>query len=101
MAPGCPSYYSSTGTKRTRFSFDSREEELLNQALSLSLKSEKDDKEKYIVNSLQDVKHKLNLISLPKNWLFWFSSHNFIRFILPKMINLNISVAVYLEINIH
>ena len=69
--------------------------------MSLSLKSEKDDKEKYIVNTLQDVKDKLNLLSLPNNWLFWFSSHNCIRFILPKMVNLNISVDVYLEINIH
>ena len=41
LLPGCPSYYSSTPStriKRTRFSYDSKEEDLLNQATNLSLR---------------------------------------------------------------
>ena len=82
LLPGCPSYYSlTTGAKRARFSFDSKEEELLNQALSLSLKSESEEQEKYLVKSLQDLKDKLKLLSLPSNWLVWFPSDSCVRFI--------------------
>ena len=38
--PGFPPYYSQCPTKRSRLSLDSKEDEFLNQALSLSLKSD-------------------------------------------------------------
>ena len=38
LLPGCPSYYSTTSkTKRTRLSYDSKEEELLNRTIQMSL----------------------------------------------------------------
>ena len=45
MLPGCSSYYSSTSTtKRTRLSYDAKEEELMNQTLQLSLLYESEEK---------------------------------------------------------
>ena len=40
LLPGCPAYYSSSATKRSRLSFESKDDELLNQALNVSLSSE-------------------------------------------------------------
>ena len=61
LLPGCSSYYSSTSTtKRTRLSYDAKEEELMNQTLQLSLLSESEEKHKYIIRNLQDLKAKLN-----------------------------------------
>ena len=37
---GCPAYYSTKSTKRTRLSYDAKEENLMNQTLQLSLRSE-------------------------------------------------------------
>ena len=66
--PGCPSYYSSKSTsKRTRLSFETKEEEMMNQALQMSLITESEEKEKYKISNLQDLKDKLCLISLPHN----------------------------------
>ena len=55
LLPGCPSYYSSTpstGHKRTRFSYDSKEEDLLNQATNLNLRSEYAEMEKFRVGCI-------------------------------------------------
>ena len=48
--------------------------------------------------ALQDLKDKLTLISLPNNWLVWYRD-NLTTFILPSLIERNISVDLYLEIN--
>ena len=46
--PSCPSYYSSKSTsKRTRLSFETKEEEMMNQTLQMSLITESEEKEKY------------------------------------------------------
>ena len=99
LLPGCPSYYSTTTkTKRTRLSYKSKEEELLNRTIQISLTSKPEETVKYKVNTLQDVKYKLTLISLPNNWLVWYRD-NLTTFILPSLIEQNISVDLYLEIN--
>ena len=73
LLPGCPSYYSSTpspsiGTKRTRFSFDSKEDDLLNQATYLSLRSKDEEKEKFSVDCMQQLRNKLSLVTLLTGW---------------------------------
>ena len=60
---GCPAYYSTKPNKRNRLSYNAKEEDLMNQTLQLSLRSESQEKEKFVVNSLQDLKDKLTLIS--------------------------------------
>ena len=70
LLPGCPSYYSPTSrTKRIRLSYDSKEEELLNRTIQMSLVTETEEIDKYKITILQDLKDKLTLISLPNNWL--------------------------------
>lgn len=100
LLPGCPSYYSSTSTrKRTRLSYESKEKEMLNQTIQLSLKSESEAKHKFIIRNLQDLKAKLNYIVLPDNWLVWHTVNSSTRFILPRLVEKTISVDLYLEIN--
>ena len=47
--PGCPSYYSQSAAKRSRRSLDSKDDEFLNQALTLSLRSDPEEKERFKV----------------------------------------------------
>ena len=75
-----------------------KEEELLNKTIQMSLISETDETFKYKINTRQDLKDKLTLISLPNNWLVWYRD-NLTTFILPSLIERNISVDLYLEIN--
>ena len=98
--PGCPFYYSSTSTtKRTRLSFESKEEEFINQTIQLSLLSDSEEKKKYMITNLRDLKDKLFLINLQNNWLVWYRDDTTITFIHPNMVERSISVNLYLEIN--
>ena len=99
LLPGCPAYYSTKPTKRTRLSYDAKEGDFMNQTLQLSLRSESEAREKFVINSLLDLKDKLTLISLPNSWLVWFRNENNVTFVLAKMAARNISVDLYLEIN--
>ena len=95
--PGCPSYYSQSTTKRRRLSFDSKEDEQLQQAVALSLTSQTEEKEKYLIHSFQDLKVKLTCISLP-NWSLWFPNEQSLIFMRPHLLNSNILVDVYLKV---
>ena len=54
LLPGCPSYYSSTSTtKRTRLSYESKEEQMFNQAVQLSLKSDNENILKYTIGVIE------------------------------------------------
>ena len=82
LLPGCPYYYSSTPSarnKNTRLSY-SKEEDLLNQATSLSLRSECEEMEKFCVGCIQEIRVKLALITIPTNWLVWVPTDNCVRF---------------------
>ena len=99
LLTGCPSYYSTISkTKRTRLSYESKEEELLNRTIQMSLTSETEETVKYKVNTLQDVKDKLTHISLPNNRLVWYRD-NISTFILHSLNKQNISVDLHIEIN--
>ena len=71
---------------------------MLNKTIQMSLISETEETYKYKINTLQDLKDKLTLISLPNNWLVWYRD-DLTTFILPSLIERNISVDLYLEIN--
>ena len=76
-----------------------KEEDLLNQATSLSMRSESEEMEKFRVGCIQEIRDKLALITIPTNWLVWVPTDNYVRFSLPKMENHNIRADVPLEIN--
>ena len=50
LLPGCPAYYSTESTKRTRLSYDAKEEDLMNQTLQFSLRSESEEEMKFTTN---------------------------------------------------
>ena len=52
-------------------SYDSKEEQMFNQAVQLSLQSDSEGKLKYAIGNLQDLKARLTCVSLPDNWLVW------------------------------
>ena len=65
--------------KRTRLSYF-KEEDLLNQATSLSLRSENEEMEKFRVDCIQKIRDKLALITIPTNWLVWVPTDDCVRF---------------------
>ena len=52
----------------------------------------------YKINTLQDLKYKLTFNYFPNYWLVCYRD-NFTTFILPNLIERNISLDLYLEIN--
>ena len=63
LLPGCPSYYSThSATKRSRLSLEGKVDELLSQAISLSLESDVEEKEKFKIQSFQDIQTKLHFL---------------------------------------
>ena len=97
---GCPSYYSQCPTKRSRLSLDSKEDEFLNQALSLSLKSDTKEREKFKVACFEDIQAKLSFISLPKAWSLWYPVEHRLVFMRPNLENSCIMVDRYLLVQI-
>ena len=78
--------------------YDSKEEELLNRTLQMSLVSETEETDRYKIKTLQNLNYKLTLISLPSDWLVWYRD-NLTTFILPSLRDRNISIDLYLGIN--
>ena len=76
--PRCPSYYSQSAAKRSRRSLDSKDDEFLNQAWTLSVRSDAEEKERFKVTCFQEMQGKLSLISLPKTWSLWNPDEHFI-----------------------
>ena len=96
--PGCPSYYSQTATKRSRLSFDSKEDELFSQGLSLSLKSDAEETQKFKINSFQDMQDKLAFPSLPKTWSLWYPDEYSLILMRPSLNNSCVEIDFYLVI---
>ena len=71
----------------------------MNQATSLSLRSESEEMGKFRVDFIQEIRDKLALITIPTNWLVWVPTDNCVRFSLPKIENHNIRADVSLEVN--
>ena len=98
--PGCPSISQpTTSTKRKRLSLDSREEELLNQTLSLSLKSASEEKVKFKINTFQELQAKLSSISLFKLWPLWYPDEYSVIFMHPSLVDCTVRVDAHLLIS--
>ena len=98
FVPGCPSYYSQSAAKRSRRSLDSKDDEFLNQALTLSLRSDAEEKERFKVSCFQEMQDKLPLISLPKAWSLWYPEEHSLIFMRSNLENSSILVDVYLVV---
>ena len=99
--PGHPSICSQsiTSTKRRRVSPTSKDEEMFNEALTLSLASESEDKEKYQINCFQDIQAKLPLLSLPKTWSLWYPDDHSLIYMLPLLTEHNIIVNTHILVS--
>ena len=98
LLPGCPSYYSNSSSKRTRLSFESKED-FINQVLNLSLQSEEEEKEKFSVRTIQDLKVKLNFISIPVNWSVLYPNDHCVNFVHTEIVSHTVSANMYLNID--
>ena len=77
----------------------------MNQATSLSLRSESEEMGKFRVDCIQEIRDKLALITIPTNWLVWVPTDDCVRFSLPKMENLRADVSLevnyFLSVNVY
>ena len=69
----------------------------MNQAISLSLEFDIQEKEKFCVSSIQAIKDKLSLLTLA-NWSTWFPDEHNIYLLHTSEIKNNISVDLYLQV---
>ena len=84
ILPGCPSYLSSTKTSRpSRFSHESKEEDLFITARNLSLETQDIETKKFKVDCFSDLKEKITSC-YPEPWLLWLSQDNMLNFIYPS-----------------
>ena len=77
----------------------SKDEEMFNEALTFSLASESEDKEKYQINCFQDIQAKLALLSIPKTWSLWYPDDHSLIYMLPLMTEHNIIVNTHLLVS--
>ena len=99
ILPGCPAYYSShSATKRTRLSIDDKDDELLYQAVSLSLEAEVEENEKFRIQNLHDLQAKLHFISIANIWPTWYPDEYTLIFLRPRIDSSKIQVNTYLSI---
>ena len=99
--PGHPSICSQSiaSTKRRRVSPTSKDEEMFNEALALSLASESEEKEKYQFYCFQDIQAKLPLLSIPKTWSLWYPDDHSLIYMLPLLTEHNIIVNTHILVS--
>ena len=99
--PGHPSICSQSiaSTKRRRVSPTSKDEEMFNEALTLLLASESEEKEKYQFYCFQDIQAKLPLLSIPKTWSLWYLDYHSLIYMLPLLTEHNIIVNTHILVS--
>ena len=94
---GCPSYYSThSATKRSRLSLEEKDDELLSQAISLSLESDVEEKEKFKIQSFQDIQTKLHF--LPSTLFSWYPEEYTLICMRPRVDKCKIQINTYLSV---
>ena len=97
LLPGCPSYYSThSATKRSRLSLEEKDDELLSQAISLSLESDVEEKEKFKIQSFQDIQTKLHF--LPSTLSTWYPEEYTLICMRPRIDKCKIQINTYLSV---
>ena len=100
ILPGCPRYYSHhTATKRTRLSLEDKDDELLYQAVKLSLESDIEENEKFKIHSFHDLQAKLPLLSIASIWSTWYPDEYTLIIMRPRIDSCKIEVNSYLSVN--
>ena len=98
LLPSCPKYLSTPSPKRERLDRGKIESKLFFQALEQSLHLNKAEDSKFGVESLGELKCKLEDFELPSFWVKWFSddtSTNLLKLSKDK----HISIPAYVPIN--
>ena len=68
---------------------------MFNEALTLRLASESEEKEKYKFYCFQDIQAKLPLLSIPKTWSLWYPDDHSLIYMLPLLTEHNIIVNTH------
>ena len=87
--PGCPSYLSVLTKTQTRFDHCAKERDQLDVAITLSLKQQQKDEERFKVSTLCELNSKVNNLTLPEDWLLCYLGMNQLHFIKPSISNEN------------
>ena len=87
--PGCPSYLSVLTKTQTRFDRCAKERDQLDVAITLSLKQQQKDEERFKVSTLCELNSKVNNLTLPEDWLLCYLGMNQLHFIKPSISNEN------------
>ena len=64
--------------------------------MTLSLRSENEENESFVVKSFLDLQDKLPSLSIPKTWSLWYPDERTLIFMRPNLENCKILVDVYL-----
>ena len=99
ILPGCPPYYSAhSATKRSRLFLEDKNDELLYQAVFLSLESK--EKEKFMIQSFHDLQAKLPFISIANTWSTWYPNENSLIFMFLVLIIVKFKLARTCQLNL-
>ena len=85
--PNCPSYLTSTQSKPDRFSRDVKEAELFRKAIKQILEQQVSDEEMYKLYTFQQLRERMNSLTLPYDSLLWNSNDNSVHFLRPTHVN--------------
>ena len=75
-----------------------KDDELLYQAVSLSLEAEVEENEKFRIQNLHDLQAKLHFISIANIWSTWCPDEYTLIFLRPRIDSSKIQVNTYLSI---
>ena len=68
--------------------------------MSLSLISNTEENEKFLINTFQDLQDKLSLLSIYETWSYWYPNPSRIVFMRPNLDTNNTSIDVYLSVEV-
>ena len=89
LLPGCPSNRSNLTKTQTRLELSTKERDQLDVAITLSLKQQQIDEERFKVSTFCELNSKVNNLTLPVEWLLWSHGMNQLHFIKPSISNGN------------
>ena len=95
----CPKYLSSSTPKPARLTYETKEQELFDEALKLSIAEQITEIAKYRSRDFENLKEKLVSVNLPDNWVHWYSDECTVHFIKPSLsgqiLSIDSSVSIY------
>ena len=100
LLPGCPNYLSVLSKKQTRLDRSTKERDQLDVGITLSLKQQQKDEERFKVSTFCELNSKVNNLTLPVEWLPWSLGMNQLNFNKPSISNMNGALVIECSLTI-